>query len=41
LRDGETAAEGELRYVFIESGGGAKQAIPDQIRDRLSSYVAA
>ena len=37
-RDGETVAQGELRYVFIESGGGAKQPIPDQIRDRLSAY---
>jgi acyl-CoA thioester hydrolase len=40
-RDGETAAEGELRYVFIETGGGAKQPIPAQIRDRLSSYAVA
>jgi acyl-CoA thioester hydrolase len=38
LRDGTTAADGELRYVFIESGGGAKQPIPDAIRDRLSAY---
>ena len=37
-RDGETVAQGELRYVFIESGGSAKQPIPDQIRDRLSAY---
>ena len=37
-RDGETVAQGELRYVFLESGGGAKQPIPDQIRDRLSAY---
>ena len=37
-RDGEPVAEGELRYVFVESGGGAKQPIPDQIRDRLSAY---
>jgi acyl-CoA thioester hydrolase len=37
-RDGDPVAEGELRYVFIESGGGAKQPIPDQIRDRLSAY---
>ena len=37
-RDGETVAQGQLRYVFIESGGGAKQPIPDQIRDRLSAY---
>ena len=38
-RDGETAAEGDLRYVFIETGGGAKQPIPDRIRDRLASYA--
>jgi acyl-CoA thioester hydrolase len=37
-RDDQTAAEGELRYVFIESNGGAKQPIPDRIRDRLSAY---
>jgi acyl-CoA thioesterase FadM len=38
VRDGEVAADGELRYVFIETGGGTKQPIPDQIRDRLSAY---
>jgi acyl-CoA thioester hydrolase len=38
-RDGKTAAEGELRYVFIETGGGAKQPIPESIRDRLSAYT--
>jgi len=31
-------AEGELRHVFIETGGGAKQPIPDPIRDQLSAY---
>jgi acyl-CoA thioester hydrolase len=35
---GEAAAVGELRHVFIETGGGAKQPIPDQLRDRLSAY---
>jgi acyl-CoA thioester hydrolase len=35
---GEPAAEGELRHVFIETGGGTKQPIPDEIRDRLSAY---
>src|SRR5829696_323156 len=39
-RDGETAADGELRYVFIEAGGGATQPIPDRIRDRLAQYAA-
>jgi acyl-CoA thioester hydrolase len=38
LRDGVPAADGELRYVFIETGGGAKQPIPEAIRDRLSAY---
>jgi acyl-CoA thioester hydrolase len=31
--------EGELRYVFIETGGGAKQRIPDPIREQLSAYA--
>jgi acyl-CoA thioester hydrolase len=35
---GEPAAVGELRHVFIDPDGGAKQPIPDQIRDRLSAY---
>ena len=36
---GEPAAEGELRHVFIETGGGAKAPIPDRIRDRaLADY---
>ncbi len=39
-RDGEPVAEGELRHVFIESGGGATQPIPEAIRDRLSAYTA-
>jgi acyl-CoA thioester hydrolase len=38
LRDGVPAADGELRYVFIETGGGTKQPIPKAIRDRLSAY---
>jgi len=38
-RDGHLAADGELRYVFIETGGGAKQPIPEAIRDRLSAYT--
>jgi acyl-CoA thioester hydrolase len=37
-RDGETVAEGELRYVFIESGGGAKAPLPESIRAGLSPY---
>ncbi len=39
-RDGEVAADGELRYVFIKTGGGAKQPIPDAIRDRLLAYAS-
>jgi acyl-CoA thioester hydrolase len=38
VRDDETMVEGDLRYVFIETGGGAKQRIPDSIRERLSAY---
>jgi acyl-CoA thioester hydrolase len=38
-RDGKVAADGELRYVFIETGGGAKQPIPDAIRNRLLAYT--
>jgi acyl-CoA thioester hydrolase len=39
VRDDETVVEGDLRYVFIETGGGAKQRIPDSIRERLSAYA--
>ena len=39
VRDSDTAVEGELRYVFIETGGGAKQPIPEPIRERLSVYA--
>ena len=38
VRDGETCAEGELRYVFVESGSGAKTPIPEPIRVGLSRY---
>lgn len=38
-RDRQACAEGELRYVFIEAGGGAKRPIPEALRDRLASYV--
>jgi acyl-CoA thioester hydrolase len=37
-RDGEACAEGELRYVFIESGAGPKAPIPEPIRAGLSRY---
>jgi acyl-CoA thioester hydrolase len=36
---GEPAAEGELRHVFVESGGGSTAPIPDPIRDGLSRYA--
>jgi acyl-CoA thioester hydrolase len=38
-RNGTTVAEGELRHVFIETGGGSTAPIPDQIRDGLSRYA--
>jgi acyl-CoA thioester hydrolase len=37
---GEPAAEGELRHVFIESGGGPKAPIPEAIRTGLRAYEA-
>jgi acyl-CoA thioester hydrolase len=36
---GEPAAEGELRHVFIESGGGSTAPIPNGIRDELNRYA--
>jgi acyl-CoA thioester hydrolase len=36
---GEPAAEGELRHVFIETGGGATAPIPDPIRAGLARYA--
>ena len=41
VRDGEPVAEGELRYVFIESGGGATASIPEPIRTGLARYQVA
>jgi acyl-CoA thioester hydrolase len=40
VRDGDRCAEGELRYVFVESGGGSKAPIPESIRAGLSRYQA-
>jgi acyl-CoA thioester hydrolase len=37
-RNGEPVAEGELRHVFVESGGGAKAPIPEPIRSGLEKY---
>jgi acyl-CoA thioester hydrolase len=36
---GEPAAEGELRHVFIESGGGRTAGIPEPIRAGLARYA--
>jgi acyl-CoA thioester hydrolase len=41
LRGDETVAEGELRHVFIESGGGDTSPIPEAIRSGLARYAAA
>jgi acyl-CoA thioester hydrolase len=38
---GEPSAEGELRHVFIESGGGSTAPIPAAIRAGLERYTAA
>jgi acyl-CoA thioester hydrolase len=39
-RDGDAVAEGELRHVFIESGGGSTASIPEPIRAGLARYLA-
>jgi len=36
---GEAAAEGQLRHVFIESGGGPTAPIPASIRAGLARYA--
>jgi acyl-CoA thioester hydrolase len=41
VRDGEPVAEGELRHVFIEAGGGPKAQIPPPIRSALERYAPA
>jgi acyl-CoA thioester hydrolase len=40
VSDGRTVAEGDLRHVFIESGGGSKAPIPAPIRSGLERYAA-
>ena len=40
-RNGDTVTEGELRYVFLEAGGGAKAPIPEAIRPGLEAYAAS
>jgi len=41
VRDGETVAEGDLRHVFIQAGGGPKATIPERIRSGLEQYSPA
>jgi acyl-CoA thioester hydrolase len=41
VRGDETVAEGELRHVFVESGGGDTAPIPEPIRSGLARYSAA
>jgi acyl-CoA thioester hydrolase len=38
---GEPSAEGELRHVFIEAGGGGTAQIPAAIREGLERYAAS
>jgi acyl-CoA thioester hydrolase len=40
-RDGAPVAEGQLRHVFIESGGGSTAAMPDPVRAGLARYQAS
>ena len=40
-RDGATAAEGEMRHVFVRFGTSQKTAIPDPVREALQPYLAA
>ncbi len=40
-RGDETVVEGELRHVFIESGGGPTAPIPESIRAGLAEYATA
>jgi acyl-CoA thioester hydrolase len=37
-RDGATVAEGKLRHVFVETGGGKTAPIPESIRSGLARY---
>jgi acyl-CoA thioester hydrolase len=41
VRDDQTVVEGELRHVFIESGGGPTAPIPESIRAGLAEYATA
>jgi acyl-CoA thioester hydrolase len=37
-RDGETAADGELRHVFVDLAKGETRPIPEGVRAGLSQY---
>jgi acyl-CoA thioesterase FadM len=37
-RNDSTIAEGELRHVFVETGGGKTAPIPEAIRSGLARY---
>jgi acyl-CoA thioester hydrolase len=39
-RNGDVVAEGKLRHVFIEAGGGGKTPIPERVRKALEPYTA-
>jgi acyl-CoA thioester hydrolase len=39
-RDGELLVTGRMVHVFITPGANTKQQIPDDVRERLSRYVA-
>jgi acyl-CoA thioester hydrolase len=41
VRGDEQVVEGELRHVFIESGGGETAPIPESIRSGLAPYAPA
>jgi acyl-CoA thioester hydrolase len=36
--DSETAAEGELRHVFVSPSSGEKAPIPESVREALETY---
>jgi acyl-CoA thioester hydrolase len=38
-RSGETCAEGEIRYVFIDPDAGGKTSVPAPLRDALAPYA--
>lgn len=38
-RNGETAAEGTLRHVFIDASEGDKAPIPDEVRAGLQPFA--